>query len=188
LIRRRKNNRVQQRQIMPVFRFNETISAPEVRVIDESVEEGADKNLGVMKTIEAIELAREKGLDLVEVAGEAVPPVAKIISFDKYRYSHIKKEKQQIRAKSKGMELRHIRITPRVATNDLEVKMKKMLAFLEKGDKVEIQLFLKGREKANKDFAREKLVSFLSAIAISYKVTSPIKVVARGFAVQIIKN
>ena len=173
---------------MPSFRINEQITSQEVRVIDETIEEGQDKNLGVMKTIDAINLAREKNLDLVEISADSEIPVAKIVSYDKFRYQQMKKDKLQQKAKGKSNELRRIRITPRAASNDLEVKLKKVLAFLEKGDKVEIQLFLKGREKANKDFAKGKLQDFLNSIDVPYKVTGPIKYAGRGFVVQILKS
>jgi len=161
---------------------NEEIKAEELRVIGDQGE-----NLGVMKKEEAINLAKERGLDLVLVSGETSPQIAKIISFDKYRYQLEKSEKEK-RKKMKTSELRGIRITPRAAKNDLEVKMKKVVEFLEKGDKVEIQLFMRGREKGNKDFARGKLEEFLKMVPVEHKITAPIKFAGRGFNVQISKK
>lgn len=159
---------------------NEEIRAEELRVVGEKGE-----NLGIMKKEEALVLAREKGLDLVEVSSQVSPPIAKIISYDKYRYQLEKSEKEK-KKNQKVSEVRGIRITPRSAKNDLEVKMKKVVEFLEKGDKVEIQMFMRGREKANKDFARGKLEEFLKTIPVENKIISPIKFSGRGFNTQIV--
>ena len=141
-------------------------------------------NLGIMSLEAALKLAMEKGLDLVEVVPLANPPVARIISFDKFRYQKEKEERKQ-RKSQKISELKKIRITPRAAKNDLEVKMKKVEEFLSEGHKVEIMIFLRGREKANKDWGRSKLEEFLKAITIEHKIIAPIKFAGRGFVAQV---
>jgi len=183
LIRRSKNRRRPPEPKLPPIKFNEQIRALEVRVVGAQGE-----NLGVMKTEEAIKEARNQGFDLVEVSGQATPPITKIASHDKYRYQQEKLAKKQKQEQAKKTsELKHIRITPRAGSNDLEVKLKKVRSFIEDGDKVEILLFLKGREKANKDFARGKLDDFLNKVGMPYRVISPIKYAGRGFVVQIVK-
>ena len=164
------------------MKYNEGIRAPEVMVISNEGE-----SLGVMSREEAIKKAKEAGLDLVEISASANPPVTKITSYDRYRFQLEKTEREK-KKKTKSSEVRSVRITPRAATNDLEVKLKKVREFLEEGDKVEVQLFLKGREKANKDFARVKLEEFLAKIEMEIRVISPIKYAGRGFTTQITKK
>lgn len=153
-----------------------------MRIIDE-----AGQNMGIMPLEAALKLAAEKGLDLIEIAATAKPPVAKIISFDKFRYQKEKELKKQ-RARQKGSELKRIQISVKAAKNDLETKAKKLNEFLQEGDKVEILLVLRGREKYNKDWARQKLNEFLSLIEVEYKITMEPKFAGKGLAMQIIKK
>lgn len=118
-----------------------------MRVIDEQ-----GKNLGVLKREDALGLAKEKGLDLIEIAATASPPVARIMSFDKFRYLKEKEDKKQKQAQ-KTKELKQVRITPRAAGNDLQVKARMADKFLQDGHRVQINLFLRGREKFNKTWS-----------------------------------
>ena len=124
-------------------------------------------NLGVMTKEAALKLAEEKELDLIEIAPSGKPPVAKIISFDKFRYQK-EKELQKQKASQKTTGMKQIRISARAAKNDLEVKSKKVDEFIGEGHTVEIMLVLKGREKYNKDWARHKLEEFLTMIPVPY--------------------
>lgn len=135
----------------------------------------------------ALKLAAEKGLDLIEIAATAKPPVAKIISFDKFRYQKEKELKKQ-RAGQKASGLKRVQISVKAAKNDLETKAKKLNEFLDEGDKVEILLVLRGREKYNKDWARQKLNEFLSLIGVEYKITMEPKFAGKGLAMQIVKK
>ncbi len=142
------------------------------------------KNLGVFPIEEALAMAMEKGLDLIEVSPEANPPVTKIISFDKFRYQkgkELKKEQKENKAK----ELKHVRVTPKMAKHDLEVKQKQVLSFFEKGHRVEINLFLRGREKAHQDWGLKKLDDFLKTIEVPFVKAGEPKFIGKGFAVQI---
>lgn len=150
-----------------------------MRVIDE-----IGQNMGIMPLEAALKLAREKGLDLIEIAATAKPPVAKIISFDKFRYQKEKELKKQ-KAGQKASELKRIQISVKAAKNDLETKAKKLNEFLQEGDKVEILLVLRGREKYNKDWARQKLNDFLSLIGVEYKITMEPKFAGKGLTMQI---
>jgi len=163
-------------------RINNQITATELRVIDE-----ASQNLGVLPFNEALRMAREKGLDLIEIAPSAKPPVAKIISFDKFRYQKEKELKKQ-RVSQKAKEMKQVRVSGRAALNDLKIKADKVNGFLAEGHPVEIQLVLKGREKANRAWARVKLEEFLKMLAPEYKIVSQIKSGGRGFSVSIAKK
>ena len=165
-----------------MIRINEKINVREVRAIDET---GA--NLGVIETSEALRLAKEKGLDLVEISPMAVPPVVKIISFDKYRYQEEKKWKKQ-RATQKIQEMKQVQISVREAIHDLGVKAVRINKFLTEGNKVEVLLNLRGREKAHQDLAKTKLRDFIKMVDPEHKILSDIKWTGRGFNIQIVKK
>ncbi|OGY57676.1 MAG: translation initiation factor IF-3 [Candidatus Colwellbacteria bacterium RIFCSPHIGHO2_02_FULL_45_17] len=141
------------------------------------------ENAGVMKTGEAIKLAEERGLDLILVTPNASPPVARVMGFDKFRYERSKELKKQ--KSHKAPETKRVQISPRTAKNDLMIQLKKLEKFLSASHIVEIQLVLRGREKANKEWARMKLEEFMAMIEVPHKVTSEIKFGGRGMIVQI---
>ncbi len=119
------------------MRVNERIRVPEVRVIDEKGE-----NLGVLATDQAIAVAKERALDLVEVAPQANPPVCKIVDFGKYYYQQEKRErKQQHRSK-----LKEIKFTIKIGEHDFQTKLNRVREFLTHGDMVRISIFFRGRE------------------------------------------
>ena len=161
---------------------NNEITAREVRVLDE-----AKQNLGVMQRDEALALAASKGVDLIEVVAEAVPPVVRLMSFDKFRYEREKAVKKE-RREQKGAELKQIQISARAAENDLKIKLKKLEKFLSEGHPIEIHLRLRGREKYLKDWAREKMNAFIRMIATEHKVIDPPKFAGRGMTAQIVKK
>ncbi len=164
------------------YRINNQIAAAELRVIGPEGE-----NLGVVRKEEALRMAVERGLDLIEVAPGAKPPVARIISFDKFRYQKEKEFKKQ-RLAQRVKELKQVRITPRAALNDLQVKADRAERFLGQGHKVEIDLRLRGREKGNKEWGLMKLGEFLKMIKIPFTVTMPPRQGGRGFVTQITKK
>ncbi len=124
-------------------RFNEFISAPKVRVIDENGE-----NLGVMFTREAIEQAAEVGLDLVEISPNADPPVAKFLDIGKFKYEAQKKA-NLARKNQKTQEIKEIKMRPNIDDHDYDTKMKAIQKFLGEGDKVKVTLRFRGRELAH---------------------------------------
>ncbi len=142
--------------------------------------------MGVMKLSEALALAEEKGLDVVEIAPNIKPPVVKIISYDKFRYQQRKEEKK--RAHKPTGELKQVRITPRAADNDLKIRALQAEEFLEKGNKVEIMMALRGREKYNQDWARKRFNDFIKMISADYQVTTTIRPGGRGLIMQIMKG
>jgi translation initiation factor IF-3 len=124
-------------------RHNEFIQSPKVRVIDENGE-----NLGVMYTREAIEQASEAGLDLVEVSPNVDPPVCKFLDIGRYKYEAQKKANEQ-RKKQKTQEIKEIKMRPNIDDHDYDVKMRKVVEFLEDGDKVKVTMRFRGREMAH---------------------------------------
>lgn len=152
------------------FNTNERIKSEEVSVIDH---EG--KMLGVMKTEKAIALAREKELDLVEVSPKANPPVCKILDYGHFKYKQEKEARKQ-KAQSKEVDTKGIRLSVRIGEHDLNVRLKQAIKFLERGDKLKIELVLRGREKAHKDVAREVVKNFITRIQETYelRIESPV--------------
>ncbi|WP_413083967.1 translation initiation factor IF-3 [Thermaurantiacus sp.] len=124
-------------------RYNEWITAPRVRVIDENGE-----NLGIMYTREALAAAQEAGYDLVEISPNADPPVCKFLDVGKYKYESQKKAAAQ-RKSQKAQEIKEIKMRPNIDDHDYEVKMRAVRKFLEEGDKVKLTLRFRGRELAH---------------------------------------
>jgi len=178
------------RSFRPIYRpvirnkINDQITAPELRVIDDS-----GQNLGVIKTGEALRLAQAKNLDLIVVTEAANPPVARIMSFDKFRYEEEKKEKKQrLVQKQKTKDLKTVQISPREADHDLAMKRQRAEKFLNEGHEVKFVLSLRGREKGKKGWAAERFSEFLKTITIACQITLPIREGGRGFIAQIIKK
>ncbi len=162
-------------------KLNNQITAEQLMVIDEQ-----GQSLGLMSREQALSKAQESGLDLIEIAASAKPPVARIMSFDKYRYQQEKKLKKQ-KIGQKNLETKQVQISGRSATNDLQVRANQINKFLSEGRPVNIILVLRGREKANKQWAEEKLREFLKNMVSEHKVISSIKFMGRGMQVQITK-
>jgi translation initiation factor IF-3 len=126
--------------------------AREVRLID-----AEGQNHGVVSKIEALERAREAGLDLVEVSPDANPPVAKILDYGKFKYQEQKKA-AEARKKQKTVEVKEIKMRPNIDDHDYNVKMKSMERFFGEGDKVKVTLRFRGREMAHQQLGRELLL------------------------------
>lgn len=146
------------------FRMNEKIQSPEVRVIDD---EG--KPLGVLPTDQAIAIARSKELDLVEVSPKAEPPVCKILDYGQFKYQKEKEARKQ-KAQSNEVEVKGIRLTFRIGAHDFDVRLAQAKKFLDRGDKVKVELPLRGREKANKEVADEVVNRFLENLKAQYNL------------------
>jgi translation initiation factor IF-3 len=128
---------------------NNRINSPEVQVIDSSGE-----NLGILNTNEAIAMAKEEGLDLIEIAPNAKPPVCKIIDMGKYKYDAQKKA-NKAKKKQKKIELKEIKLRPVTETHDYQFKIKNAQKFISKGDKVKFTIRFKGRELQHSHLGRE---------------------------------
>ena len=134
--------------------INGQIRDKEVRVISESGEQ-----LGIMSVKEAFELAREADVDLVKVAPSAKPPVCKLIDYGKYRYELARKEKEA-RKKQKVIDIKEIRFSPNIDTNDLNTKINAARKFIEKGSKVKVSMRFRGREIAHTEGSMHVLTDF----------------------------
>lgn len=136
---------------------NNRIRAPQVRLVDET-----GKQLGIMSLEKALQIARERNLDLVQVTEKVQPPVCKITDYGKYLYSKEKKERQ---AKVKrGGELKGIRIGFNTSLHDLETKARLAEKFLKRGDNIRIEMILRGRQRALSEFAKGKIKQFLEIL------------------------
>ncbi len=160
-------------------RLNEAIRISPVMVIDES-----GKKLGIMETSKAIEIAQEKGLDLVEIAPNLRPPVCRILDWGKFQYQQAKKQ-QKSKNNQKKIDIKGIRIRPTTGENDLNFKANQKKKFLAKGHKIKIEIILKGREKAFQNEAKEKLQSFIDKIDLETKIEQDISRQFNGFYVLI---
>lgn len=145
------------------LRVNEEIRAKEIRVIDNE-----NKQIGIMSPAEALKLAYEKELDLVEVVPTSSPPVCKILDFGKFLYEKQKKEKIA-KKKQKQVQIKELKLRPLTESHDIEFKLKHARQFLEEGDKVKFSVKFKGRELAHQNLATDKLLAIaerLSDIAV----------------------
>jgi len=131
------------------FVINEEITSEEVRVIDDT-----GNMIGIIKTINALNMAREKNLDLILIAEKANPPVARIIDFKKFLYQK-EKQKKEAKKKQKIQVLKEIKIRPKIGINDLNIKIKNIIKFLNNGDKVKITISFYGRELEKKEKGNE---------------------------------
>ena len=154
--------------------INEQIRDREVRLIGEEGEQ-----LGVMSSREAQKLADEAGLDLVKIAPTAKPPVCKIVDYGKYSYEQARKEKEA-RKKQKTIEIKEIRLSPNIDTNDLNTKINAAKKFLTKGDKVKVTLRFRGREMAHMNASKHILDDFAEALTEIAVVEKPAKVEGRS--------
>ena len=133
----------------------------EVRVVGEDGEQ-----LGVLTVPDALKRAEEAGLDLVEVAPAAVPPVCRIMDYSKYKYEQEKSEKEA-RKKQKIVHIKEVRLSPKIGEHDYQFKFKNLTDFLKRGDKVKVTMMFKGRQMAHMDLGRkilDRLSSDISAI------------------------
>jgi len=145
------------------IRINEAIRASNLRVIGQDGEQ-----LGIMSRQEALKIAEDSGVDLVEISPNAEPPVAKVVDWGKFQYQKMK-EQQKNRKNAKTSELKQMRFGLKIGSGDLEIKLRKIRSFLAAGHKVRIQIVYRGREMAHKELGYEmadKIVSLLEDEAI----------------------
>lgn len=139
-------------------RVNNFIRVPQIRVV---LSDGS--NGGIMATREALKLALDQGLDLVEINPKSVPPVCKIMDYGKYKYEE-KKKQAEIRKNQKAQELKEISFRPNIDENDLKHKLKSVKEFLEEGHKVKFTIRFRGREVTHPEVAKEKLTWFIDQL------------------------
>ena len=156
--------------------INEQIRDKEVRVIGEDGEQ-----LGVMSAKEALKLAQEAELDLVKIAPTANPPVCKIINYGKYRYEQARKEKEA-KKKQKVVDVKEVRLSPNIDTNDLNTKVNSAKKFIQKGDKVKVTLRFRGREMAHMQTSKHILDDFADMLKDVASVEKPAKLEGRSIS------
>lgn len=162
--------------------INEQIRDKEVRVIGANNEQ-----LGVMSIEEAMRLADEAGVDLVKIAPNAAPPVCRIIDYGKFRYEQSRKEKEA-RKKQKIIEIKEIRMSPNIDTNDLNTKIAAAKKFLSKGDRVKVTLRFRGREMAHMNNSKYILDDFAEALADVAVVEKAPKVEGRTLTMFLVEK
>ncbi len=156
--------------------INEQIRDKEVRVLGESGEQ-----LGIMSIEEALKLADEAGVDLVKIAPNAQPPVCRIVDYGKFKYEQTRKEKES-KKKQKVIEIKEIRMSPNIDTNDMNTKINAARKFLQKGDRVKVTLRFRGREMAHMNSSKYILDDFAEALADVAIVEKPAKVEGRSLS------
>ncbi len=162
--------------------INEQIRDREIRLVGEGGEQ-----LGIMPTREAMRMAEEAGLDLVKIAPTAKPPVCKIVDYGKFKYEQVRKEKEA-KKKQKTVEIKEIRLSPNIDTNDLNTKVNAARKFLTKGDKVKITLRFRGREIAHMNNSRHILDDFASELSDIAVVEKAPKVEGRSMTMFLTEN
>lgn len=148
-------------------RINERIRAKQIRVIGDGGEQ-----IGVVPASEGLKLAKEKNLDLVEVAPQANPPVCRIMDFSKYKYDQEKKERLA-RKKQKATHLKEIRLKPNIEEHDYQTKLRHLKRFLGRGDKTKITLMFRGREMAHLDVGRQLMDRLMKDLSEVGEVERP---------------
>ena len=156
--------------------INEQIRDREIRLIGED-----GQQLGIMSSREAMKIAREAELDLVKIAPQAKPPVCKIIDYGKYRYELARKEKEA-KKKQKTIEVKEVRLSPNIDSNDLNTKIASARKFIEKGNKVKVTPRFRGREMAHVQSSRHILDEFAKALEDIALVDKPAKMEGRSMA------
>ena len=150
------------------LRINEQIRVREVRLIRDE----GDQQQGIVPTLEALAIAKEQGLDLVEVAPNAVPPVVKIMDYGKFKFENEKKVRDS-RKKQKQLKLKEIRMQPKIDDHDLDFKSRHVKDFLGDGNKVKVTVRFRGREMAHTELGLDVLKDVLKRIEGEYVMDKP---------------
>ncbi|GIX07535.1 MAG: hypothetical protein KatS3mg115_1938 [Candidatus Poribacteria bacterium] len=165
--RKSRGRRAESRVQGPETRVNEAIRAPQVRVIDED-----GTQLGILSSREALRIAQERGLDLVEVAPQADPPVVRIMDYSKFKYEQ-EKRARQARKSQKQIEVKEIRLKPNMADHDIEYRVRHAAEFLKEGNKVRVTVRFFGREIVHTELGEELLERFAHALGEVATVEQP---------------
>jgi translation initiation factor IF-3 len=166
------------------YSVNEQIRAPQVRVIDEN-----GQNLDIMTTGVAVKMARDRGFDLVEVFPKANPPIAKILDYGKFLYQKDKEARKQ-KAKQKKVEVKGVRLSLRISQHDKDVRLNQAKEFLESGDRVKVEIILKGRERQYASAAREIINQFIASlnVLVEVKIEQPLSFQGGRFSITVGKK
>ena len=168
--------------IISELMINEQIRDREIRLIGEDGEQ-----LGIMSARDAMKLAREANLDLVKIAPTAKPPVCKIIDYGKYRYEQARKEKEA-RKKQKTIEVKEIRLSPNIDTNDLNTKVNQARKFVSSGNKVKVAVRFRGRELAHTAVGKTILEDFAQKLSDIAVIDKPAKLEGKSMVMFLVEK
>ena len=168
--------------IISELMINEQIRDREIRLIGEDGEQ-----LGIMSARDAMKLAREANLDLVKIAPTAKPPVCKIIDYGKYRYEQARREKEA-RKKQKTIEVKEIRLSPNIDTNDLNTKVNQARKFVSGGNKVKVAVRFRGRELAHTAVGKTILEDFAQKLSDIAVIDKPAKLEGKSMVMFLVEN
>lgn len=160
-------------------RINEAIKAKQVRLIDENGE-----NRGVVSISEALRIAEDAGLDLIEISPQATPPVCKVLDFGKYKYE-VQKRKNEAKKNQKVVSIKELKMRPVIDMHDYEVKLKQAKKFLSQGDKVKFTMRFKGRELSANNMGKEILDKVIEDLDLIGKVDSAPKLEGKQMSMLI---
>lgn len=163
------------------YRINYQITSPQLRLLDE---EG--KQIGVISKIEALQKAKELDLDVVEIAPKAVPPVAKLIDYKKFKYQEQKKERES-KKNQKNVGIKEIRLRPFIGQHDFDTRLAQAKEFLADGNQVKINVFFKGREITRKEFGYNVIKRFLTTLE-SIKVVKEPHMEGKALVVMVVPD
>ena len=168
--------------IISELMINEQIRDREIRLIGEDGEQ-----LGIMSARDAMKLAREANLDLVKIAPTAKPPVCKIIDYGKYRYEQARREKEA-RKKQKPIEVKEIRLSPNIDTNDLNTKVNQARKFVSGGNKVKVAVRFRGRELAHTAVGKTILEDFAQKLSDIAVIDKPAKLEGKSMVMFLVEK
>lgn len=148
--------------------------------------DGSDEMLGIMTKDDALSAARDRDLDLVLISDKSIPPVVKIVSYDKFRFAKEKKRKEQQKAAARGKsELKELKMSYKIGDHDYDVRKKQAVKFLESGDKVKFSMLFRGREVTHADVGREIMMRMAGELEDLGLLDSPPKVMGRQMIMMI---
>ena len=161
-----------------MHQLNEDINDREVRLIGENGEQ-----MGIVSSDEALRIAEERGLDLVKISPQAVPPVCKLMNYGKYRFEQTKREKEA-RKNQKQAEVKEIKMSLNIDTNDFNIKVKNCIKFLQNGDKVKVTIrFRRAREMSHMNLSEDLMKKFLDAVSEYGGSEKPSKLEGKNYAI-----
>lgn len=149
------------------YRINYQIPSPELRLLDED-----GKQIGIVSKLEALQKAKELSLDIVEIAANAKPPVAKLIDFKKFKYQEAKKERENKKSQ-KNVGIKEIRLRPFMGQHDFDTRLEKGKEMLEDGNQLKVSVFFKGRELGRKEFGYGIMRRFVEGLGTAKTVREP---------------
>lgn len=149
------------------YRLNYQISSPQLRLLDE-----AGKQIGVVSKLEALQKAKELGIDVVEIAANAKPPVAKLIDFKKFKYQEAKKDRESKKSQ-KNVGVKEVRLRPFIGQHDFDTRLARGKEFLKEGNQLKISVFFKGREITRKEFGYAVVKRFIDQLESIKVVREP---------------